>query len=164
MPSQYTKEAMILFNSLVKRGYGVLTEYPILRDGEFNREGKPKSYQVDLLVDRFLILEVEGNGSASKNNKERDDYLRKKGYTLKHIPNEHITNPTELEKELSCISLLIDAHKRRFSIKDVANELYNYGMYNRDALKLLVSMLDNAVLAEIHRAERELGKSVGFNR
>lgn len=156
MPTQYTDSQMRLFNALVKRGLGVLAEHPVLRDGEFNREGKPKSYVLDLLVDRFLVVEVEGKGSASADNKPREDYLHSKGFIIKHVSNLEVKK--DLEHVVDCIALIVDGHKRRFSVKDVANELYNYGMYQRENLKLLVSMLDNAVLAEIHNAERGLGK------
>ena len=158
MPTQYTDSQMRLFNALVKRGLGVLAEHIILRDGEFNSEGKPKSYVLDLLVDRFLVVEVEGLGSASADNKPRDDYLHSKGFIVKHVSNAQIKK--DLEHEVECIALIVDGHKRRFSVKDVANELYNYGMYQRENIKLLVSILDHTTLAEIHRAEKELGKVV----
>ena len=90
MPTQYTPSQMKLFNALVKTGLRVLCEYPILRDGEFNREGKPKSYVADLLINKKLIVEVEGKGSASADNPERENYLIKKGYRIHHVSNEEI--------------------------------------------------------------------------
>ena len=90
MPTQYTPSQMTLFNALAKTGLYVLCEHPILRDGEFNREGKPKSYVVDLLVNKKLIVEVEGPGSASADNPERDNYLIKKGYRIHHVSNEQV--------------------------------------------------------------------------
>jgi len=87
---QYTKAHMALFNQLVKEGIPCLTEVPIERIGETNREGKPKSYCVDLLVKDRLIVEVEGYGSKSKDNIERDRYLASLDFMVLHVSNEDV--------------------------------------------------------------------------
>ena len=56
----------------------------------------PMVYSIDVLVDGRIALEVEGEGSASADNDERDDYLTKKGYFVVHVPNEYVEKHLEV--------------------------------------------------------------------
>ena len=56
--------------------------------GRCNSPLKQSSYHPDAVVDHWLVLEVEGAGSASADNEERDAYLTSKGKTIVHIPND----------------------------------------------------------------------------
>lgn len=61
--------------------------------GEKTKDGKPKAYIVDFIVglDSPKGVEVEGEGSSSKDNPERDKYLKEHyGLDLAHLSNEHV--------------------------------------------------------------------------
>jgi very-short-patch-repair endonuclease len=77
-----TKES----RSLILKATGLMSGY-----GEY-RNGHPLSYWVDILsVDpRFksVAIEVEGEGSSSRNNRERDAYLGKLGISVLHVSNK----------------------------------------------------------------------------
>lgn len=62
-------------------------EFP--REGEFTQDGKPKFYSADVAASAaMVVVEVEGEGSASKDNPERDAYFVARGYVVLHISNE----------------------------------------------------------------------------
>ncbi len=85
--SSYTDAEMSLINHLGKAGIKYKTQEPYERPGEFNSEGKPKSYIIDVLVDEdHLGLEVEGRGTSS-DNPVRDQFFKERGITIVHLPN-----------------------------------------------------------------------------
>src|SRR5438876_9704779 len=45
------------------------------------------AYFPDAVIDDFLIVEAEGEGSASADNEKRDEKLRKQGKRIIHLPN-----------------------------------------------------------------------------
>ena len=62
-------------------------EFP--REGKFTRDGRPRFYSADITVRAaMVVVEVEGEGSASKDNPERDAYFVARGYVVLHISNE----------------------------------------------------------------------------
>ena len=69
--------------------YGIDYKYQQIfkREGKFNGQGIEKSYVADFVLSHKIILEIEGEGSSSKDNEERDDFFRRLGYILIHIPN-----------------------------------------------------------------------------
>jgi hypothetical protein len=66
-----------------------------------------KTYHPDAVLDGWLVLEVEGEGSASKDNEGRDAYLASKGLALVHIPNDCVAKYPEVISQF--VALL---HKR----------------------------------------------------
>ena len=73
-------------------GIGCELESPVLRKGELTSEKKPKFYSVDIAVKdaRFeqVAIELEGRGSASKDDLERDECLLSHGFVaVLHYPN-----------------------------------------------------------------------------
>ena len=87
---KYTDFQMKLFQELVKLGLPCLLEYPVVREGEFTKDGKQKGYSIDILVGKWLAVEVEGKGSSSADNDERDEYLSMHKFRTLHIPNADI--------------------------------------------------------------------------
>lgn len=106
----YTGPAIAIGNAVQLAGLIVEFEPRFIRDGEFNREGRPKYYQVDVLVAGFLSVEAEGPGSKSSNNPERDAYLKSIGLELHHVSNERIKH--NLKEEVSIILAKVEARKR----------------------------------------------------
>lgn len=94
-PSKYTGMQMRLFNALCK-DYDCKTEVEIVRDGEFTREAKPKCYSIDILVNRRVAVEVDGDGHDFEKDPIRDAYLDSKGLLVLHIPNNAVKNHLEL--------------------------------------------------------------------
>ncbi len=85
--SSYTDAEICLINHLGKAGVKYNTQVPYERPGEFNSEGKPKSYIIDVLTDEdHLGLEVEGPGTSS-DNPVRDQFFKERGITIVHLPN-----------------------------------------------------------------------------
>lgn len=84
----YTDPQLTLGAELQRRRIPVEyeVEYPI--PNRKTVDGKPISYKVDILADKTLAVEVEGNGSSSSNNPERDQFLKKQGLQILHVPNE----------------------------------------------------------------------------
>lgn len=82
----HTDDAMALFNLLAKK-FKCETEEAFAREGEKTREGKTKTFHPDILVNDKVCVEVEGAGSSSKDNPERDEFFVKKGLKVLHIPN-----------------------------------------------------------------------------
>lgn len=84
----YTPPHMRLMAELNRKGILYKSEEPKIREGEFTRDGKPKSYSLDIIVGDWLALEVEGDGSASIDNDERDEFFKGRGIHVVHIPNK----------------------------------------------------------------------------
>ena len=84
-------------------------EHRILYYGHFNRHGKQKDFWVDvfLLDPRYEIvgIDMEGEGSASSDNLERDAYIKSLGITLLHFKNS--------TKSQSIIDLLNESFRRK---------------------------------------------------
>jgi len=86
--SQYTPAHLALMQALSRRGIPYLSEQSFLRAGEMTRDGRPKSFTVDLLFpDPRLVVEVEGAGSASADHPARDAFFGSLGYRVLHIAN-----------------------------------------------------------------------------
>ena len=88
----FKKDAVRVAAGLNAAGIGCELESPVLREGELTSEGKPKFYSVDIAVKdaRFetVAIELEGRGSASKDDLERDEYLLSHGFVaVLHYPN-----------------------------------------------------------------------------
>ena len=102
--TQYSDAQMRLGSVLQRAGAIVEFESEIVREGEFTREGRPKHYVLDLLVNGHLAVEVEGEGSASAGNEDRDIYLNVHGISVYHISNERVK--THLQEEVAIILAL----------------------------------------------------------
>jgi hypothetical protein len=62
-------------------------EFP--REGELTQDGRPKFYSADIAARAaMVVVEVEGEGSASKDNPERDDFFARQGYIVVHASNQ----------------------------------------------------------------------------
>ena len=88
----FTRDAVRVASALNAAGIGCELESPVLREGEFTSEGRQKFYSVDIAVKdaRFetVAIELEGRGSASKDDLERDEYLLSHGFAaVLHYPN-----------------------------------------------------------------------------
>ena len=88
----FKKNAVRVAAGLNAAGIGCELESPVLREGELTSKGKPKFYSVDIAVKdaRFerVAIELEGRGSASKDDLERDEYLLSHGFVaVLHYPN-----------------------------------------------------------------------------
>lgn len=85
---QYTEQHMILAAAFNKVGLFPDVEKPFVREGEFTKDGKPKEYFADLhFGEQKVIVEVEGEGSASADNDERELFFTENGYQVVHVPN-----------------------------------------------------------------------------
>jgi hypothetical protein len=67
-------------------------EYLVPRIGEYAANGQEKFYSVDVAVKdpryEAVAIELEGRGSASKDDLERDEYLLSHGFVaVLHYPN-----------------------------------------------------------------------------
>ena len=107
MPTQYTPSQMRLFNVLCKK-YRCKTEVPFLREGVFNKEGKPKSYQVDILVENKIAVEVDGPGHDFEGDKERDAFLERHGLSVLHLTNGAVKDYLDLCIKLVDIAVLLN--------------------------------------------------------
>ena len=88
----FTRAAVRVASALNAAGIGCELESPVLREGELTSEGRQKFYSVDIAVKdaRFerVAIELEGRGSASKDDLERDEYLLSHGFVaVLHYPN-----------------------------------------------------------------------------
>ena len=88
----FTRAAVRVASALNAAGIGCELESPVLREGELTSEKKPKFYSVDIAVKdtRFerVAIELEGRGSASKDDIERDEFLLSHGFVaVLHYPN-----------------------------------------------------------------------------
>ena len=88
----FKKDAVRVAAGLNAAGIDCELESPVLREGELASEGKPKFYSVDIAVKdpryEAVAIELEGRGSASKDDLERDEYLLSHGFVaVLHYPN-----------------------------------------------------------------------------
>lgn len=86
--SEYTEAHVSLLNALTKRRLNCRSEVAFERPGELTSEGQPKTYQSDIVVEDRVIVEVEGEGSSSRDNEKRDFFFKEQGFVVKHIPND----------------------------------------------------------------------------
>ena len=86
----FKPDAVRVANALSKAGYAVDMEYEVVREGEFTKDGIQKTYHVDVSIQSPKIaVEMEGKGSASKDNIKRDEYLMSHGFkVVMHFPNK----------------------------------------------------------------------------
>lgn len=105
MPSQYTKEQMVLFQALTDADIPVKNcdSLYIPRD-EKNIDGKTKVYIPDFAIGKRLLVEVYGPGSASKGNKARNEYLKSLGYWILSISNGLIKHDLDTAVKLVKVS------------------------------------------------------------
>ncbi|MGA2198750.1 MAG: hypothetical protein ABSG45_02310 [Nitrososphaerales archaeon] len=68
------------------------------------------AYFPDAIIDDFLILEAEGDGSASADNEKRDEELRRQGKRIIHLSNRVIHDPSSKVAIVQFISLIIELH------------------------------------------------------
>ena len=84
-------DAVRVAAALNKAKIACCLEWMIPRYGEYTDSGALKSYSLDiLLIDpryQNVGIEMEGDGSGSKDNPERDDYIKRLGITLLHFKN-----------------------------------------------------------------------------
>ena len=92
--SSYTEDhrrAMIILTQL---GVRSLAEWEFPRWNEYRGNGTLRSYTADIVVvdPRYFngILEIEGEGSASKDNEKRDRYFERLGLWVNHLENEKV--------------------------------------------------------------------------
>ena len=88
----FKKAAVRVASALNAAGIGCELESPVLREGEFTSAGRQKFYSVDVAVKdpryETVAIELEGRGSASKDDLERDEYLLGHGFAaVLHYPN-----------------------------------------------------------------------------
>ena len=88
----FKKAAIRVAAGLNAAGIGCELESPVLREGEFTSEGRQKFYSVDIAVKdagfEMVAIELEGRGSASKDDIERDEFLLGHGFAaVLHYPN-----------------------------------------------------------------------------
>jgi hypothetical protein len=108
------KPAAVRFASLLKEA-GVKdaqleVEFP--REGELTEAGKPKFYSADIAVKTALVvLEVEGEGSASKDDPERDASFGRKGFIVLHVSTGLVKDYGAEVSELLA-SLIVDRSRR----------------------------------------------------
>ena len=101
----FKKDAVRVSNALNQVHIDNTLEYLIPRDGEYNRDGKPKFYSIDVLVHdptfELVGIDMWGKGSASEDNPKRDAKIKAEGICLLHFKNstksESIINLLESE-------------------------------------------------------------------
>jgi very-short-patch-repair endonuclease len=108
-----TEAEQLLTAELSRRGVEFLTQVPYVRESEFTADGIPKTYTVDILIGGNMAIEVEGEGSSSANNKERDDFFRSKGIRVFHIPNSMIMKYADVVADLIAYIWVISKEMRK---------------------------------------------------
>ena len=87
----YTKDAVRIASALNRAQIACQLEHTIVRYGEFNARGQQKTYSLDILIIdpryRPVAIEVEGEGSASRDNDRRDRFLAGLGIAVLHVDN-----------------------------------------------------------------------------
>ncbi|MGA2666188.1 MAG: hypothetical protein ABSF83_14710 [Nitrososphaerales archaeon] len=88
LKAKYTEEHMKLAAAFNDVGLYPDVEKPFLREGEVTKEGKQKGYVADLhFGDQKVIIEVEGEGSASADNDDWELFFAENDYQVVHVPN-----------------------------------------------------------------------------
>ena len=90
--SQHTPAQQLLDSAFSYYGLHPDMDYTeFIRDGELTKEGKQKVYRPDYYFKQDnLVVEVEGEGSASSDNEERDKFFTEKGFRIIHLSNKLI--------------------------------------------------------------------------
>ena len=90
--SQHTPAQQLLDSAFSYYGLHPDMDYTeFIRDGELTKEGKQKVYRPDYYFKQHkLVVEVEGEGSASSDNEERDKFFTEKGFRIIHLSNKLI--------------------------------------------------------------------------
>jgi len=121
----YTDKHVELLALLANRGFKIKgSEVPILREGEYTADGKPKAYQIDILLEPNFAVEVEGEGSSSKDNEERNQYLKSKGFEVIHVANEEVGEQAikKIEAYVSGVTYVCPACGQTLKIKHVGQQ------------------------------------------
>jgi len=121
----YTDKHVELLALLANRGFKIKgSEVPILREGEYTADGKPKAYQIDILLEPNFAVEVEGEGSSSKDNEERNQYLKSKGFEVIHVANEEVGEQAikKIEAYVSGVIYVCPACGQTLKIKHVGQQ------------------------------------------
>lgn len=88
----FRDDALRINTALNNAGIANRMEEMFKREGETTQGGKPKIYSLDVYVcdTRFpnIGIELEGKGSASKDNEKRDRFFKDAGVMLFHFPND----------------------------------------------------------------------------
>ena len=88
----YKSDAIRIASALNRFYIFYSLEWCIPRYGEFTKDGYPKSYYVDIMImdERYVptAIEVEGEGSSSRDNEKRDAYLSTLGIRVLHVDNK----------------------------------------------------------------------------
>ncbi len=97
-------DAIRIASALAKAKIDYSLEWPVLHVGKF-KNGHPITYYLDIFIidARYkpAAIEVEGEGSASRDNLTRDQYLASIGITVLHVDNK-----TKGEKVIEAINRL----------------------------------------------------------
>jgi very-short-patch-repair endonuclease len=87
----FKADAIRIASALARAKIDYSLEWVIPRYGEY-RNGHPLSYVVDIMVldEKYVptAIEVEGEGSSSKDNDKRDAYLSTLGIRVLHVDNK----------------------------------------------------------------------------
>ena len=87
----FTKDHVRIASALNRAHIDCQLAHTVIRYGEF-KNGHPLSYSIDILVidPRYkpVAIEVEGGGSSSRDNLERDAYLGSLGISVLHVDNK----------------------------------------------------------------------------
>ena len=88
----FTRDAVRIAAGLNAAGIGCELEYIVPRIGEYAANGQEKFYSVDIRTKdpryEAVAIEMEGRGSASKDDARRDEYLMSHGFKgVLHYPN-----------------------------------------------------------------------------
>ena len=91
-PKAFRKDAVRVASALNVAKIDCELEYIVPRIGEYAANGQEKFYSVDLRTKdpryEVVAIEMEGKGSGSKDNADRDEYLMSHGFKgVLHYPN-----------------------------------------------------------------------------
>lgn len=85
----YTESEQLFSSALSAHKVNYRTQEIFEREGEMTKDGKPKIYALDFfLLDKKVGIEIEGAGSSSKDNPERDAFFGSRGVAVAHLSNE----------------------------------------------------------------------------
>ena len=88
----FKSDAIRIASALAKAKIDYSLEWQVPRYNEYTRGGTLKSYYLDILVcdPRYetVAIEVEGEGSSSRDNLKRDEYLSTLGIRVLHVDNK----------------------------------------------------------------------------
>jgi hypothetical protein len=88
----YTMSHTSMMAYLNRQGIRFLSEQEFIRPNEYRANGSLKTYTLDILITdpRFknVAIEVEGKGSASKDNERRDAFFLQRNIDILHFGNK----------------------------------------------------------------------------